>query len=109
MRSLWIYCDFMTIISNLSPDNINGIYEALGGVMLWRNVYQLYKDKQVKGISILSTSFFASWGAWNLFYYKHLNQPFSWYGGMVIVSANVVWVSQMLFYSRRNKQVKNGI
>ena len=81
-------------------DLVNGSYEALGGLMLFRNVRQLYRDKQVRGISILSTAFFQTWGLWNLYYYPHLGQWLSFSGGCLIVLANTIWVGQMLYYKR---------
>lgn len=91
-------------LAQLTPDTINGAYEALGGLMLWRNVRQLYKDKQVRGISVLTTVFFTSWGVWNLYYYPHLDQWLSFAGGLVIVTANVAWVSQMFYYNRKERR-----
>ena len=85
------------------PDLINGSFEAGGSILLWRNVYQLYLDKQVKGVLGTTTAFFAAWGLWNLFYYYHLSQFMSWYGGMSLVTANVVWVGQFIYYYRKNK------
>jgi hypothetical protein len=87
----------------ITPDLINGFYEFIGGLLLYRNVYQLYKDKQIKGVSILTTAFFASWGYWNLFYYPSLNQWMSFWGGACVVSANTIWVAQAIYYSRKNK------
>jgi len=83
-------------------DIVNGLYESLGGIMLWNNVRILYKQKKVKGVSVLSTAFFTTWGIWNLYYYPHLEQWWSFAGGLVIVSANVVWVYFALKY-RKNK------
>ena len=68
--------------------------------MIWRNVYQLYLDKMVRGVHRLPVGFFAAWGFWNLFYYPHLDQWWSFAGGVSIVIANVVWVIQMLHYGR---------
>lgn len=79
-------------------DIINGIFEICGSIMLWRNVYSLYKDKEVKGIRILSTLFFMLWGYWNLYYYPSLNQWWSFVGGLSLVFANTIWVGQMLYY-----------
>lgn len=89
----------------INPDLINGTYETLGGLFLWRNVYRLHKDKQIKGVSILATGFFASWGWWNIFYYNWLHQPLSWWGGVCLVLANTTWVLQAIYYSRKVKNV----
>lgn len=83
----------------MNPDLINGLFEFFGSIMLWRNVYQLHKDKQVKGVHWGPTLFFFLWGLWNLFYYPSLTQWWSFTGGLSIVIANGVWFSQMYKYS----------
>jgi hypothetical protein len=87
----------------MTPDLINGLFEALGSVMLWRNVLALYKDKQIKGVRIASTAFFMAWGYWNMYYYPSLGQWLSFLGGVSITTANTVWVIQMIFYTRRGR------
>ena len=84
----------------MNPDLINGLFELFGSVMLWKNVIQLYKDKQVRGVHWTATGFFAAWGYWNLFYYPHLDQWWSFAGGISIVIANTIWLFQMLYYGR---------
>lgn len=82
----------------MSPDLFNGLFEFFGSIMLWRNVLQLYRDKQTKGVHWSATGFFMSWGYWNLFYYPQLDQWWSFAGGVSIVIANTVWLGQMLYY-----------
>lgn len=84
----------------MSPDLFNGLFEFGGSIMLWRNVYQLYKDKMVRGVHWGPTLFFFTWGLWNLFYYPHLDQWWSFAGGLSIVTANGVWAFQMLKYRK---------
>jgi len=79
-------------------DLINGAFELFGGVMLVRNCFALHRDKMVRGVSWPVTAFFAAWGLWNLFYYPHLGQWLSFTGGLVIVSANLVWVGMAVYY-----------
>lgn len=85
-------------------DIINGCFELLAGLFCTINCFRLYKDKKVRGISILSTVFFTSWGFWNLYYYPSLGQTMSFIGGIFIVTTNVVWVSQMIYYTRKEKK-----
>lgn len=87
----------------LSADLINGAFEAVGSVMLWRNVAQLHKDKEVKGVHWNATAFFTTWGYWNLYYYPSLEQWWSFAGGLSIVLANSVWLGQMIYYIRKQK------
>ena len=83
------------------PDVINGSYEFIGGVFILLNCYRLYKDKMIRGCSIISTAFFCSWGYWNLYYYPSLNQWWSFIGGILIVTGNTLWVWLAIYYSRK--------
>lgn len=85
------------------PDLTNGVFEFGGSILLWRNVRQLYIDKKVRGVLGTTNGFFATWGFWNLYYYRHLGQTWSWYGGMSMVIANSIWVGQFIYYHRKNK------
>ena len=86
-----------------SGDLINGLFELFGGVLLWKNVAQLHKDKETKGVHWSPVMFFAAWGYWNLYYYPSLNQWLSFMAGINIVTANTIWVLQMMYYLRKNK------
>lgn len=81
-------------------DTINALFELAGGFFILNNCRQLYHDKLVKGVSVLSTIFFTSWGIWNLYYYPSLNQWASFAGGVLITVGNVLWVSLMIYYVR---------
>jgi hypothetical protein len=87
----------------MTPDLINGLYEAFGGPFLLRNCWLTWKAKQVKGVSIITTAFFASWGVWNLYYYPHLDQLWSFAGGCIIVSANALWIGLMIYFRRKER------
>lgn len=87
----------------ITSDVINGAFEFLGSVVLWRNVHALYRDKIYKGVRLSSTAFFMAWGYWNLYYYPSLGQYWSVAGGVSIVAANTVWALQMVYYYYRNR------
>lgn len=82
------------------PDAINGCFELLGAPFILLSVVKLAKEKKVQGISWLHAGFFTSWGFWNLFYYPHLDQWFSFAGGVAIVLANSVWLAQLIYYRK---------
>lgn len=88
----------MTIQFN---DIVNGVFEFVGGILLWVNVRQLRKDKEFKGISILPTTFFMTWGYWNLYFYPSVGAWWSFFGGLNVVVANTVWVILMFKYRKR--------
>jgi hypothetical protein len=84
------------------PDLINGVFEAVGSIALWGNVWAIIKDKQVKGARWQFAVFFTGWGFWNLFYYPHLNQWLSFWGGVSMALANVMWVSLAIWYCQHD-------
>ncbi|KKL85282.1 hypothetical protein LCGC14_1956260 [marine sediment metagenome] len=83
------------------PDHVNALFEFIGGCMIWMNVVAVYRDRQVAGVRWWTTGFFAAWGGWNIFYYPHLDQWWSFTGGLWIVTANIVWVVMLIHYSRQ--------
>ncbi len=80
------------------PDIINGSLEGMGGLFILLSILRLYKDKVVRGVSWVHVAFFAAWGFWNLFYYPHLGQWWSFAGGVGIVTTNTFWLLQMAWY-----------
>ena len=86
------------------PDFTNGLFETLGGLFIWLNVYRTYQAKVVKGVSIITTIFMSAWGYWNLYYYPHLNQWLSFAGGIMIVLGNTAWLYSMIYYWPRDKE-----
>lgn len=82
-------------------DNLNGLYGFFGGFFILLHCISLWKDKSVKGVSVKSFMFFASWGIWNLYYYPHLNQWMSFLGGCHTVLWNVVWIGFAVYYMRK--------
>ena len=87
----------------LLADTVNCIFGLFGGLLLWLNVYRLHHDKEFRGVSIIPVAFFMVWGYWNLYFYPAVGAWLSWIGGMVIVIANTVWLSQMIYYHRKGK------
>ena len=83
------------------PDLVNGAYESLGGLVIYLSIRRLRRDKQVKGIHWGQIAFFMTWGWWNLFYYPHLGQWVSFFGGLGVVVANTVWLVLVAYYGLR--------
>ena len=83
----------------MTPDIINASLELVGSSLILYNCRCVVKDGAVAGVRWFTTAFFASWGAWNLYYYAALVQPFSWWAGMVMFLANVLWVALMFYYT----------
>lgn len=86
----------------MTPDVINGLFEFLGSLMTWQSVVRVYRDRGYAGIYPPAVVFFLSWGMWNLFYYPHLGQWWSFHGGLSLVFANIAWVALMVRYGRKS-------
>ena len=84
-------------------DNVNGTYETIGGLFMLANCIKVYKDKEVKGISLTSAMFFCSWGLWNIVYYPSLNQWMSTIGAILLAFFNTTWLCQAIYYTRKNR------
>lgn len=85
----------------LTPDMINGAFEACGGFFIALSVIKLHKDKVVRGVSCVPVAFFSAWGFWNLYFYPALDQWFSFWGGCLLVIVNCTWLAQMYYYISR--------
>lgn len=89
-----------------TSDVINGLFEFIGSLLLFKNCYTLYNDKQVKGVNISTTIFFLLWGLWSIIFYPLNNLWFSFSGGILIVIANATWISLALWYEHSNNKYK---
>lgn len=87
-------------------DVINSLFEVSAGLFLWNNVRILYRDKKVRGVSILSITVFGVWGYWNLYYYPFLHQWMSFLGGLLVVFANTMWVYLAIRYAKKERRNK---
>lgn len=90
-------------------DLVNGLFEIVGGLTQVLNIRQLMRDKQVKGVSWPVTGFFTAWGLWNLLYYPHLEQWFSFFGGILLVLTNSIWLALLMYYRKKDKDASNSL
>lgn len=78
----------------MMPDLING----LGSLFVLLNVRRIFKDKSVAGVSIAAVAFFQLWGVWNIYYYYHLSQFFSWTMGIALCLMNTIYLVGLVRY-----------
>lgn len=80
-------------------DLINGSFEAVAALFTLNHCRVLLRDRAVAGVSIASMAFFTLWGVWNLWFYPHLGQTWSFAGGVLLVAANAVYVALLFRFS----------
>jgi hypothetical protein len=83
-----------------SLDTINALFEAGGAAAIWKSVFVLRHDRQVKGVYWPASIFYSLWGLWNLVYYPSLSQWWSAGAGAVLVTGNIAWVVLAIRYRR---------
>lgn len=89
------------------PDLVNGGFELGGAAFQLLNVRALLRDRRVSGVHWLPTVFFTAWGLWNLWFYPHLGQWMSFYGGLGLVAVNVGWLSLLAWFcGPRRREVR---
>jgi hypothetical protein len=84
------------------PDLVNGIFEFGIGLLALGSVRAIVRDKCVKGVYWPVTAWATAWGAFNLYYYPHLSQWFSFTGGLVIFATNTTWLALVAYYTRKD-------
>jgi hypothetical protein len=92
------------------PDLINGIFEAGLAVFLWKGVLVLRTDKKVKGFYWPTVAWTTAWGLYNLYFYPHLDQWFSFTGGVAVVLVNITWLAHVGLYAleARSQRIWDG-
>lgn len=81
-------------------DFINAMFEICAGIFIITNIIKIRQDKQVRGFYPLVSLFFVIWGTWTLYYYPSLNQWISFYGGLLVTTANAIWFIMALYYRK---------
>jgi hypothetical protein len=85
-------------------DVINGSFELLGAFFTWKNALRLYRDKNLEGVYWPTIAFFTMWGMWNIYYYPNLGQWLSFIGGILLISGNLAWTIQAIYYVYKNRK-----
>lgn len=88
----------------MTADQINAAFELLGGAVLIVNIRTLLKHKQVRGFNPMLYAFFSLWGIWNLVYYPHLHQWFSFVACILLAGANVLYFGLSLYYTLQERK-----
>lgn len=85
------------------PDLINGIFGVLGGLFIALSIAKLHQEKTVRGVSIVHVAFFTSWSWYHVYFFTTVNLWWSWAGAVGMMTANTIWLCQMVYYSRTRR------
>ena len=82
-----------------------GIFAFVGGIFLFFNCLKLHKDKEIKGVSIVTSIFFFLWSVWNLYYFYELKQWFSLIGGIFMSITNGWWIIIAIYFKKKYETI----
>lgn len=81
-------------------DLINAAFQLSGGLFVALSILDIHRKKTVAGHTLTTTSFFLSWGFWNLFYFQALDQWWSTIGSYGMCAANLVLTGFIIKYRK---------
>lgn len=88
----------------MNNDLVNACFELLGGVFIFLNVRRLYYDKTIRGVSVITMSFFTVWSYWSLYYYLSLGQVLSFLSAILFMIFSTVWIVMVVYYYKKRKR-----
>lgn len=83
-------------------DNVNGLLELGGALLMFANVAAIRRDKELKGVVWYPMLFFTFWSLWNLYFYPSLDQWASFAGALLMAVANGLWLGHVWYYQKRD-------
>ena len=93
----------------MSKDLINFSIQIIYNICIWFNVYKIFKDKEVKGVSLLVSLFFGLAPLWAMYYFFKLGQPLSVISSFLMCLGNLVWLIFACYYRKLEKDRKRVI
>jgi hypothetical protein len=72
--------------------------------VLFANCWRLFRDKEVRGVSIFAFGYFLTWRLWHLFYYPRIDQPLSFAGTVIPAVANASWVAMAIYFALKARK-----
>lgn len=88
-------------MAGITPDIANAVLVLIGAGFISFNCRCVLVDGAVAGVRWFTAAFFATWSAWNLYYYAALTQPFSWWAGVVMLIADICWVALLVRHQEK--------
>jgi hypothetical protein len=81
-------------------DGVNSAFISIGGWLVFLNCWQLFKDKLLSGVSIISLVFYTVWGMFNAYYYLTLGKFEPMWAEVFISVGNLCYLYMAVKYNR---------
>lgn len=79
-------------------DYMNAGFEAGGAAFNILNIRKILIEKEVKGVSLVPTAVFTTWGLFNVYFYSVNHLPISAIAAIAMCLVNATWVFLALKY-----------
>lgn len=88
----------------MCPDTINACFQGSASLVILLSVRRVFRDKEVKRVSIIGAAFFTLWGFWNLYFYHAIGQTYSWLAAGLVAACNITWLVGLCKYRSRQSR-----
>jgi len=88
----------------MNEDIIQAAFNIGGCIAISSSIWKLYHQKIVRGIHWPMMIFFMSWSSYNIYFYGHLVQNYSFYAGFTILTAEIIYLYLLLYYTYIEKK-----
>ena len=80
---------------------ITAAFATVSGSMLFLNLHQAIRDKDIRGVSLVTLWFFTTYATWMVFYFWYLGQYWVVIPAIVNLVANASYLALATTYKRR--------
>lgn len=86
----------------ISAEQVLTVFFIACSAICWLNVRALYRDKTVKGVSIVPTCVFIATNIYEAWYFHHIHQFWAVFGSLSMLVVNLLWIILFLWYGFEN-------
>lgn len=82
-------------------DALNGGLELLGTIAVLASAWRVYRDRGARGIHPCHVGYSIALNFWCVYFYHHIDQPISFWCGVVFAAAVSLWGWMIWKYRER--------
>ena len=83
-------------------EQTTAVFASISGMMLFLNIHQAVKDRDIRGVSLVTLWFFTTYAAWMVFYFWYLDQTWVIIPAVINFIANAGYLILAIIYKRRS-------
>ena len=84
---------------------IMSAFNWAGTMFLILNCLRIIKDRSVKGVSLIASTYFVIWSWWNMIYFYRLHDVVSFYSSIPYAIINTIWITLAIYYKNYESNI----